>query len=59
LRANVACTPFGSTRFPRPQRLQEQRYESSDRKYHSARAMANRDLKADYVQRVSRQRPKP
>jgi hypothetical protein len=29
-------------------------YEASDRKYHSARAMANRDLKADYAKRVSR-----
>jgi hypothetical protein len=39
------------------QRLQERIYESSDRKYHSARAMANRDSKADYAQRVSRPRP--
>jgi Ca-activated chloride channel homolog len=40
------------------QRLQERQYEASDRKYHSARAMANRDLKADYARRVSRRRPK-
>jgi Ca-activated chloride channel family protein len=40
------------------QRLQERRYGASDRKYHAARAMANRDLKADYVQRVSRRQPR-
>ncbi len=39
-------------------RLQERRYEATDRKYHAARAMANRDLKADYVQRVSRRQPR-
>jgi Ca-activated chloride channel family protein len=38
-------------------RLQQRQYEASDRKYQAARAMANRDLKADYVQRVSRRRP--
>jgi hypothetical protein len=36
------------------QRLQQRIYESSDGKYHSARAMANRDSKSDYAQRVSR-----
>ena len=40
------------------QRLQERRYEATDRKYHAARAMANRDLRADYVQRVSRRQPR-
>jgi hypothetical protein len=40
------------------QRLQERRYEASDRKYHAARAMANRDMKADYVRRVSRRQPR-
>ncbi len=39
------------------QRLQQRNYESSDRKYHSARAMANRDSKSDYAQGVSRRRP--
>jgi Ca-activated chloride channel family protein len=39
------------------QRLQQRLYQSSDRKYHSARAMANRDSKAHYAQRVSRRRP--
>jgi hypothetical protein len=39
------------------QRLQQRLYRSSDRKYHSARAMANRDSKAGYAQRVSRRRP--
>jgi hypothetical protein len=38
-------------------RLQLRLYEASDRKYHSARAMANRDSKAEYAQRVSRRRP--
>ena len=35
-------------------RLRERLYEASDRKYHAARAMAGRDLKADYAARVSR-----
>jgi Ca-activated chloride channel family protein len=39
-------------------RMKERQYESSDRKYHGARAMANRDLKAGYAQRVSRRRPR-
>lgn len=39
------------------ERLQARQYEASDRKYHSARAMANRDSKADYAKRVSRRRP--
>jgi hypothetical protein len=38
-------------------RLEAQIYEARDRKYHGARAMACRDLKADYAQRVSRRRP--
>ena len=37
-------------------RLRERLYDAKDRKYHAARAMANRDLKADYAQRVSRRR---
>ena len=37
-------------------RLDERRYDASDRKYQGARAMANRDLKAEYAQRVSRRR---
>ena len=39
-------------------RMRERRYQSSDRKYHGARAMASRDLKADYAQRVSRRLPR-
>jgi hypothetical protein len=35
-------------------RLRARLYEASDRKYQSARAMAARDLKADYAARVSR-----
>ena len=38
-------------------RLEGRQYEASDRKYHGARAMANRDLKAGYAQSVSRRRP--
>jgi Ca-activated chloride channel family protein len=38
-------------------RLEHRRYEGSDRKYHGARAMANRELKVDYAQRVSRRKP--
>ncbi len=37
-------------------RLRDRLYEAKDRKYHAARAMAARDLKADYAQRVSRRR---
>jgi Ca-activated chloride channel family protein len=37
-------------------RLRERLYESKDRKYHAAQAMAARDLKADYAQRVRRRR---
>jgi Ca-activated chloride channel family protein len=40
-------------------RLEQRVYEASDRKYHSARAMANRDLKSDYAQKMSRRRPRP
>jgi hypothetical protein len=35
-------------------RLEERRYEASDRKYNGARAMAARDLKAKYAEQVSR-----
>ena len=35
-------------------RLRARLYEASDRKYHGARAMAGRDLKTDYAERVSR-----
>ena len=35
--------------------LQQRRYDEADRKYQGARAMAARDLKASYAQRVSRQ----
>jgi hypothetical protein len=38
-------------------RMQARLYEARDRKYQSARAMAARDLKADYAARVSRRRP--
>jgi Ca-activated chloride channel homolog len=37
-------------------RLEARIYEASDRKYHGARAMANRELKADYLRQVSRRR---
>lgn len=39
-------------------RLEERRYDAGDRKYQGARAMAARDLKAEYGQRVSRRRPR-
>jgi Ca-activated chloride channel family protein len=39
-------------------RMEERRYNASDRKYQGARAMAARELKADYVQRVSRRQPR-
>jgi hypothetical protein len=35
-------------------RIRARVYEARDRKYHAARAMANRDLKAEYVARLSR-----
>ncbi len=38
--------------------MDQRRYDASDRKYHGARAMAARDLKAEYAQRVSRRRPR-
>jgi hypothetical protein len=41
------------------ERMRARVYEASDRKYHGARAMANRDLKAEYADRVSRRRPRP
>jgi hypothetical protein len=37
-------------------RMRARFYEASDRKYQSARAMAARDLKAEYAARVSRRR---
>jgi Ca-activated chloride channel family protein len=40
-------------------RLEERRYDAADRKYQGARAMAALELKADYAQRVSRQRRPP
>jgi hypothetical protein len=39
-------------------RLEQRRYDASDRKYQGARAMAAREMKADYVQRVSRRQPR-
>ena len=38
-------------------RLDARQYQAADRKYHGARAMANRDLKADYARKVSRRKP--
>ena len=38
------------------QRLRERVYEAKDRKYHSARAMAARELNADYAEKVSRRK---
>jgi len=38
-------------------RLDARQYEAVDRKYHGARAMANRDQKAEYARNVSRRRP--
>jgi Ca-activated chloride channel family protein len=35
-------------------RLEQRKYEASDRKYQGARAMAAREMKADYARRVSR-----
>jgi Ca-activated chloride channel family protein len=39
-------------------RMDQRRYDASDRKYQGARAMAARELKADYVRRVSRRQPR-
>jgi Ca-activated chloride channel family protein len=39
-------------------RLDQRRYDASDRKYQGARAMAAQDLKSDYVRRVSRRKPR-
>jgi len=39
-------------------RMDQRRYDASDRKYQGARAMAARELKADYAQRVSRRHPR-
>jgi Ca-activated chloride channel family protein len=39
-------------------RMKERLYDMSDRKYHGARAMANRDQKANYAEKVSRRRPR-
>jgi len=39
-------------------RMDQRRYHASDRKYQGARAMAARELKADYAQRVSRRHPR-
>jgi hypothetical protein len=35
-------------------RIRSKVYEARDRKYHSARAMASRELKAEYVARLNR-----
>ena len=40
-------------------RPEARQYEASDRKYHGAMAMANRDLKAGYAKSVARHRPRP
>jgi hypothetical protein len=40
-------------------RLSSRQYDAADRKYQGARAMAARELKADYAERVSRQRRRP
>jgi hypothetical protein len=37
-------------------RLSDCHYAPGDRKYHHARAVANRDLKAQYLEQVSRKR---
>jgi Ca-activated chloride channel homolog len=39
-------------------RMDQRLYESRDRKYQGARAMAGRDLKANYARQVSRRRPR-
>jgi Ca-activated chloride channel family protein len=39
-------------------RMQKRLYDVSDRKYHGARAMANREQKANYAEKVSRRRPR-
>ncbi|MEP7228243.1 MAG: VWA domain-containing protein [Gemmatimonadales bacterium] len=39
-------------------RLDANQYEATDRKYHGARAMANRDLKSGYARSVSRRKPR-
>jgi Ca-activated chloride channel family protein len=39
-------------------KMDQRCYDASDRKYQSARAMAGRDLKASYAQRVSRRAPR-
>jgi Ca-activated chloride channel family protein len=39
-------------------RMDQRRYDAGDRKYQAARAMAARDLKADYAKRVSRRAPR-
>jgi hypothetical protein len=37
-------------------RLEERRFDATDRKYHQAQAMAARDMKADYARQVRRPR---
>ncbi len=39
-------------------RLDQRRYDAADRKYQGARAMAARELKVEYAQRVSRRQPR-
>jgi hypothetical protein len=39
-------------------RLESRIYEAGDRKYQAARAMANREMKGQYAERVSRRRPR-
>ena len=40
-------------------RLQERHYDASDRKYHSARAMAAHQGKDAYLKKMRRPRPDP
>ncbi|HYC30661.1 MAG TPA: VWA domain-containing protein [Gemmatimonadales bacterium] len=60
--ALAACPPSSAVREEMEDleaeagRLRERLYEAKDRKYQAARAMAARELKADYAQRVSRRR---
>ncbi|HET7470642.1 MAG TPA: VWA domain-containing protein [Gemmatimonadales bacterium] len=39
-------------------KMDQRRYDATDRKYQAARAMAARDLKAEYAKRVSRRAPR-
>ncbi|HEY9504619.1 MAG TPA: hypothetical protein VIQ27_01495, partial [Gemmatimonadales bacterium] len=63
-RAALAACPPGPLVAEEVEDLEEQAarmrarlYEAKDRKYQSARAMAARDLNADYAAKVSRRRP--